>query len=277
MDFLTAVLWEVLKSGSKVTLDYLRKRLSHWRLEDTKVEKIKEIANNTPEVYLKSEGMLKEYLKMDKELQNILESMRNSNTSITQNIIGNSGVAINAQENNGDVNFYSNTVEPRKTLNADFKIAEQFSKYSPIQILSSFSKTRDRCSIKTVNGKSYVFGNVYIPQMIKGLPGCQFTMMLFSFSPAENWVNFCRDGYFLYFDLELSNIIQVQFQVKNSNSKQFLDFPLKSGEFCIKLSELARENSWQDISEICFTVFADDEYILGENGYIRVCELMLKK
>lgn len=278
MDFLTSILWEILKNGLKITTDYLQKKLFNWNLSNEELEKIKEIANSTPDVYLKSEGMLKEYLKMDKELQNILKLIK-PNVSITQNITENTGVAINAQEHHGDINFYSNTAKPHKTLNSDFKIIEQYSEYSPIQMLSSFKKTRDICIIKTLNnGCSFVSGNIDIPQSIKNLPGCQFSMMLFSFSPSENWVSFCKEDYFLCFDLELSKgISQVQFQVKNSNHNQFIDFPLKSGKFCKKLSELAKEHSWQDINEICFTVFADDQYITEENGYIKVSDFVLRK
>ncbi|WP_337665466.1 hypothetical protein [Pseudoruminococcus massiliensis] len=52
---------------------------------------------------------------------------------------------------------------------------------------------------------------------------------------------------------------------------------MKSGKFCKKLSELAKEHSWQDINEICFTVFADDQYITEENGYIKVSDFVLRK
>lgn len=53
--------------------------------------------------------------------------------------------------------------------------------------------------------------------------------------------------------------------------------PLKKGFFDYTLKDISKRESWKDIREICFVVFADDEYIMGENGFIRIKGLRLEK
>ena len=73
------------------------------------------------------------------------------------------------------------------------------------------------------------------------------------------------------------SIRQVQLQVKNSNQQQFVDVPLKKGIFDYAMNDISKRESWKDIREICFIVFADDRYIMGENGFIRIKGLRLEK
>lgn len=73
------------------------------------------------------------------------------------------------------------------------------------------------------------------------------------------------------------SIRQVQLQVKNSNQQQFVDIPLKKGIFDYAMNDISKRESWKDIREICFIVFADDRYIMGENGFIRIKGLRLEK
>lgn len=39
--------------------------------------------------------------------------------------------------------------------------------------------------------------------------------------------------------------------------------------------KMACRDAWKDIQEICFTVFADEDYITGENGIIQIRKLQL--
>lgn len=103
-------------------------------------------------------------------------------------------------------------------------------------------------------------------------------MILFSYIPEENWTYFYDKKYFLEFKLHKSdNIKLVQFQIKDVHQNQFIDLALNTESFCISLNELSPRSTWEGIYEICFCIFADDEYIIGEKGFIEIENLQLIK
>lgn len=284
MDFLTStvlsgILWDVLKKGISVSKEYLKKRLSKWLLEDEELEIIKEVANNIPDVCLRSEGLLREYLNADNNIQRILNSSMLADTSVNQTILNNNGISVGIMENgNISINNYASKEKPRDTFDRELLLTEGYTRYKPVQVVKSFSSTRDNCDIIDDNGTPVIYTEIVIPKEVKMKEGCQFVMLLFPFSPPENFENYSKEGYFLEFILDISeNIHFVQLQVKNSRQNQFIDLPIKCGHFRCKLSELASENSWQDICEICFTIFADDKYITNDKGYIKIKGLRLSK
>ena len=59
MDFLTSILWEILKNGLKITTDYLQKKLFNWNLSNEELEKIKEISKY-PAIQKKKKNWLRE-------------------------------------------------------------------------------------------------------------------------------------------------------------------------------------------------------------------------
>ena len=89
--------------------------------------------------------------------------------------------------------------------------------------------------------------------------------------------NYYNENYSLYFELDTSDSIkQVQLQIKDSNQQQFIDEPLEKGVFNFKLKDMANLESWSDVNEICFVVFANDKYIKDEKGEIIIKNLSLR-
>ena len=43
------------------------------------------------------------------------------------------------------------------------------------------------------------------------------------------------------------------------------------------MNELATEDAWKDVKEICFTIFANPQYINYGKGYIKVKDFNLSK
>ena len=69
----------------------------------------------------------------------------------------------------------------------------------------------------------------------------------------------------------------MQFQIKDVQERPFIDFPLEKKHRIIPLAKMSSRDSWKEIKEICFTVFADDRYITDEIGYIKISGLRLTK
>lgn len=283
MDFLTSailsgVLYDVLKSGAKVTFKYLEQCLSEWVLSEKNIKRIQEIVNEVPPIYIKSEGMLKEYFDINNELQSILKNAKCKNSYLNQNISGNVNSIIVNGSNNAPINVFGDRARPQETFNENLEIAERYTDFYPIQIVSSFFNTRENCKVKKSGDSLYIRENIYVPGTVKEIQGCQFTMVLFAFSPAENWSAYCAENYYLSFELNLSeNIHCVQLQIKNSKQRQFLDCALQSGFFKYRLSELCNIDNWADVCEMCFVIFAKDKYIEGEKGFIEIRNLKLCK
>lgn len=284
MNFLTSTIlsgavYDILKSGAKVTVQHIEQRLCDWVLSEKNIKRIQEIVNEVPSIYIKSEGMLKEYFNINSELQNILKTAKCKNFNLNQNISGNVSSVIITGQNSAPINLYSNRIKPRETFNQNLEIAERYSDFSPVQIVSSFLKNRENCKVKiSGNSSLYIREVVHIPSVVKEMPGCQFTMVLFAFTPTENWSAYCAENYYLNFELELSkNIHCVQLQIKNSKQQQFLDYTIQSGIFKSRLSEISCIDTWEDVCEICFVIFAEDKYIEGEEGFIEIRNLKLCK
>ncbi len=271
----SGVVWDALKKGISITTGFLKKKLSKWILDDAELEEIKEYVSNIPEAYLISEGMIREYINLSDRMLSIFEKAKVADVHIFQDINGNNNIVIGNNPGEVNINNYVNDEQPRPTQGAMLSLVGNRPKYSPIQIVSSFLNTRDKCIIEN---ESDVYADIVIPEEVKKREGCQFSMILFSYIPSENWLNYFDEKYKMRFIIETSeNIKQVQFQIKNSRQHQFVDISIDSREFLCPLSELARREAWKDICEICFTVFASDQCIVGEKGYIRLKRFQLER
>lgn len=82
----SSAVWDLIKKGTSVTKDFLKNKLSNWILDDKSLDKICKYINNTPDVYLKSEGLLKEYINIDEEIQKELEFAKYIKPTVSQNI-----------------------------------------------------------------------------------------------------------------------------------------------------------------------------------------------
>lgn len=225
----------------------------------------------------KSEGLLKEYINIDEEIQKELEFAKYIKPTVSQNIgVVNGNVFGNIE---GDViNNYNNSQKPKETNNSTFYLTDRFNEYCPIQIVKSYDVTRDICNIENESNGPVIKAKITMPEKVKQLPGCQFAMILLSFTPFINLENYYDENYNLEFSLDTSQSIKlVQFQIKNVQQSQFIDFPLENKHHIIPLAKMSSRDSWKEIKEICFTVFADDRYITDEIGYIKISGLRLTK
>ena len=97
-----------------------------------------------------------------------------------------------------------------------------------------------------------------------------FVMGLFKYTPSEKWSEFYDAGYYLNFDVKGSEKIKAfQLEIKSKNGEKIIDKKIiinKNGNhFCEKLSHMTRVGSvWNDITEICFTVFLCNAYVSGD-------------
>lgn len=273
----SSAVWDLIKKETSVTKDFLKNKLSNWILDDKSLDKICKYINNTPDVYLKSEGLLKEYINIDEEIQKELEFAKYIKPTVSQNIgVVNGNVFGNIE---GDViNNYNNSQKPKETNNSTFYLTDRFNEYCPIQIVKSYDVTRDICNIENESNGPVIKAKITMPEKVKQLPGCQFAMILLSFTPFINLENYYDENYNLEFSLDTSQSIKlVQFQIKNVQQSQFIDFPLENKHHIIPLAKMSSRDSWKEIKEICFTVFADDRYITDEIGYIKISGLRLTK
>lgn len=274
---LSEIAWDAIKNGIKISANFLKKKLSNWILDDDKLEEISKYIGNIPDAYCMSEGMIKEYLNLNERLLDILKESKPVGWHISQTIEKNNGINIGVS--NGTINqtIYYSEEKPRDITGEKFSLIKERTRLNSIPIVKSFCDTRDQCVIEDGVELS-IYADIMIPIEVKEKEGCQFSMILFSYIPSENWLNYFDAGYRMKFFIETSDSIkQVQFQIKNSNQQQFVDVPLKKGSFDYTMNDISQRESWKDIREICFIVFANDEYIMGENGFIRIKGLRLEK
>lgn len=274
---LSGIAWDAMKKGIRISANYLKEKLSNWILGDDKLEEISECLQKIPDMYCISEGMIREYLNLNEKLLDILKEAKLKDMHISQTVQTNNGIAVAYNPGTIHVTNYNSTEKPREAVGERFSLIKNQTKFNTIPIVESFCETRKKCIIEEGTIPS-VYANITIPVEIKKREGCQFSMILLSYIPSENWLNYFDAGYKMKFAIETSyNIKQIQLQIKDSHQQQFVDLALREGTFDYLMGDISSRESWKDVREICFTVFADDEYILGENGFIRIIEPRLEK
>lgn len=269
---LSSAVWDLIKKGATVTANKLKGKLKDWILSDDELNTLADTINRASMNEIVSERALQEYFRYNEEIIKIL-SNANRKVTVKQIIEENTGV-INGYVESLSLVYEKNETDALKTDSKDLNIFDKFNPFHPVQLLASFLATRENCEIQN----NSVAANINIPERIKRLEECNFEMVLFSFSPKLNLENYCNENYFLYFELDTSESIeQVQLQIKDTNQQQFIDKPIEKGVFNYKLKDMANVESWENVREICFVVFADDKYIKDENGEIIIRNLSLRK
>lgn len=269
---LSSAVWDLIKKGAGVTTKYLKGKLKDWILSDDDLNTLADNINSASMDEVVSERALQEYFRYNGEIIKIL-SNANRKVTVKQIIEENTGV-INGYVESLSLVYEKNETDALKTDSKDLNIFDKFNPFHPVQLLASFLATRENCEVLN----NCVSANINIPERIKRLEECNFEMVLFSFSPKLNIENYCNENYFLYFELDTSESIeQVQLQIKDTNQQQFIDKPIEKGVFNYKLKDMANVESWENVREICFVVFADDKYIKDENGEIIIRNLSLRK
>lgn len=268
LGILSGAVYDIVKGGLKITGDYLKEKLSNWILSDANLKRVEDAVNTVPHEYLMSEGVFKEYLKI--AIKDISENA--APKSMSQYIESNNGIIV--QNNSGSISMYSNGNQPRATKNKILDIVKEYVKFRAIQTVKSFSGVREECVVE--ENTKVVCAEIEIPSYVKEKAGGEFEMILFEYIPSENWWDYFDEKYRLEFRIDRSNSIkQVQLQIKNSDQHAFVDLKIDGNFFSRPLSQMACRDAWKDIHEICFTVFADEDYITGEKGIIQIRKLQL--
>ena len=268
LGILSGAVYDIVKGGLKITGDYLKEKLANWILSDANLKRVEDAVNTVPHEYLMSEGVFKEYLKI--AIKDISENA--APRSMSQHIENNYVTVI--QNGPGSVSGHSDRNPPRATENEILDIVKEYVKFRAIQTVKSFSGVREECVVE--ENARVVCAEIEIPSYVKEKAGCEFEMIIFEYIPSENWLNYFDEKYRLEFGIDRSsNIKQIQLQIKNSKQQAFVDLKIKGDFFSCPLSQMASKDAWQDIQEICFTVFADENCIVGENGIIRIRGLQL--
>lgn len=270
---LSSAVWDLIKKGATVSANQIKEKLKDWILSDDDINTLADTINRASVNEIVSERALQEYLYSNEEIIKVLSNAKHID-NITQTVNGDGNIVIGKA---GTIIIDENDKKKTnalKTNNIDFNIFDKFNRFHSVQLLASFLPTREKC--ETLNNS--VTANINIPEKIKRLEGCNFEMVLLGFSPKLNLENYCKEDYYLYFELDTSDSIkQVQLQIKDSKQQQFIDEPLEKGVFNYKLKDMANVESWENVREICFVVFADDKYIKDENGEIIIRNLSLRK
>lgn len=106
-------------------------------------------------------------------------------------------------------------------------------------------------------------------------------MLLLDNTLEVNWTNFYNEGYYLYFELELSKSIhKIQLEIKNKTQRKFVDIEIRKCISILPLQKLAKQEEWSSILEICFVVFldnSDNSYMEGSDGFVKIKQLKLTK
>lgn len=270
---LSSAVWDLIKKGAGVTTKNLKGKLKDWILSDDDLNTLADNINSASINEVVSERALQEYFCSNEEIIKLLSKAKHIE-KITQTVYGDDNIVIGKAGTiiiDGDDKKKTSAI---KTNNLDLNIFEKFNRFHSVQLLASFLATREKYEIQN----NSVAANIYIPERIMRLEDCNFVMVLFSFSPNLNLENYCKENYSLYFELDTSDSIeQVQLQIKDTNQQQFIDEPIEKGVFNYKLKDMANVESWSSVREICFVVFADDQYIKNEKGEIIIRNLSLRK
>lgn len=276
LGILSGAIYDAVKGSVKITTEYLKTKLRNWLLSDRDIEQIEKFACSIPEMYTISKGMIEEYIRLNKDIMKILSEEGEKNESINQSIVNYNGIAVQNRDGNVTINEYKDREEPRDTQCKNLSLLQNHSRFQSVPIVKSFCSTRDECIIEET--RYTVFADIVIPSYVKEKEGCHFSMVLFSYIPSENWSHYVDEKYKLEFELETSESIKhVQLQIKDKLQQQFIDKKIEKGMFSHSLAEMAKRDSWKDVREICFTIFADDGYITGEKGFIRIKNPQLVK
>lgn len=270
---------DAIKKGTSLTIGALKKKLSKWLADDI-ISEIYTSIEKAPPFCLESKEKLESYLRMNSDLISRLDLAAGKNSiqnTVYQDVHDVSGIM--AGVINGPVTQYTNEEMPRRAGCEPFSIIQDYLQSRTIQIIKSYSSTRD-IPRTGVSEKGVLFvHSTFVPPPQESQSSA-FVMTLFSYIPPENWTEFASSGRRIEFEIEASpGIESIQLQIKDSSQKQFVDIPLGiSGgraTFSKKMVELAPLSAWKDVGELCFTIFSENCSVWGQPFSCKVSDFFL--
>ena len=88
------------------------------------------------------------------------------------------------------------------------------------------------------------------------------------------------NDYKIEFEIKASDSIKaIQLEINNNNMDKLVDEFIKTSnifeKYSLKMKNYCTENLWENIKEICFTVFAEEEYITETKGTFEIKNFQL--
>ncbi len=105
-----------------------------------------------------------------------------------------------------------------------------------------------------------------------------FVMALLSYLPSIDWSYYAECGYSLKFKIR-GNIKAMRLEVKNQDKRKLIDEYVHITDcFEEKVYPLSgEERVWENVKEICFTVFDEEEYVQSSQGCFEIMSCRLEK
>ena len=128
------------------------------------------------------------------------------------------------------------------------------------------------------NGCFILSGSIDLSHKPKKAIKREFVMALMVFIPAKDWSAYVECGYRLKFKIR-GNIRGVKLEIKGKDKRKLLDsYVPVSDHFEEKNYPLEGPDTlWQQVEELCFTIFCDPEYIEADKGHLEIIKCRLEK
>lgn len=105
-----------------------------------------------------------------------------------------------------------------------------------------------------------------------------FVMALLKYIPSLNWKYYCEMKYSFKFKIR-GNIKGIRLEIKDNRIQKIMDEYIPVTQDFREHAFLLKGDSavWENIEEICFTVFCENEYIDGDTGKFEIINCRLDK
>ena len=109
-----------------------------------------------------------------------------------------------------------------------------------------------------------------------------FVMLYLQYLPNIDLSGAYLNNYKIEFEIKASDGVKaIQLEIKDKNMDKIVDEFIKTSKefekYSFKMQNYGTENLWENIKQICFTVFTEEEYITEINGEFEIKNFQLVK
>ena len=109
-----------------------------------------------------------------------------------------------------------------------------------------------------------------------------FVMLYLQYLPNIDLSGAYLNNYKIEFEIKASDGVKaIQLEIKDENMDKIVDEFIKTSKefekYSFKMQNYGTENLWENIKQICFTVFTEEEYITEINGEFEIKNFQLVK
>lgn len=159
-----------------------------------------------------------------------------------------------------------------------------FSKYCERNRIQPIISYGDSKALKIVSesdrGDIIVKANIDLKRLPEHNENRNFVMVLLKYIPKCDMTYFYKKGYSFMFDIKShKGVAGVQLEIKDINGAKVIDEFISVSQvkenYSFKLSDYSECEAWKEISEICFTLFTEKDYITKNTGDLEISKCML--